>query len=922
MRSLLIIAMLISSGSYSQKLQVLKLSCETAESPLGIENLHPVLGWQLFSSQRSVIQIAYRILVADDPVLLNSETGNIWDSKKIRSEQSLNVSYKGKKLVPAKTYYWKVMVWDNKGQSCWSSITSWQMGLLKPEDWKDAKWIGYESMPDSLLLIPAQHQKGPPKWAGVKDILPLFRTTINILKPTKRATAFICGLGHFELSVNGKKVSDHFLDPGWTKYDKEAQYVAFDITADIQPGNNAIGIMLGNGFYFIPGERYRKLSGAFGYPTLITRLFIEYEDGSSQDFVSNEQWKTSPSPVTFSSIYGGEDYDATLEQDGWNSTSFNDKQWENAIVVKGSPTLYHQLNPPLKVHETFSPKTSHKLKDWVYVFDLGQNASAIPQISVRGRRGDTIRIIPGELLKEDGSVSQRATGSPVYFQYILKGEGTETWQPRFSYYGFRYVQVEGGVVENGSDTIKKPVLIQVKGLHVRNAASTVGLFTSSSQLFNRIYLLIDWAVKSNMASVLTDCPHREKLGWLEQTHLMGNSIHYNYDVSGVFKKTIRDMQAAQGEGLLIPEYVPEYVKMPFMEGIFTDSPEWGSASIILPWYLYKWYGDRFLLEKTYSMMQRYLKHMQGRATGHILSYGLSDWYDVGPNRPGLSQLTPIGLTGTAIYYYDLNILENIARLLHKDKDARKYKKLAAQVKIAFNKSFFNKAAGQYGTGSQTANAMAVYMRLVPDAYKTMVVENIIKDLRERNYRITAGDVGFRYLLKVLQNEGHSDVIYAMNSRTDVPGYGYQLEKGATALTESWQALSVVSNNHLMLGHLMEWFYSGLGGVRQSESSIAYKEIEIDPQPVGDVHSVTTSYESPYGAIQLSWIKTDNNFQLTLSVPANTTAFVYLPTTEAIRVREGNILLDQSRDISVVGVNNGKLKLKIGSGTYNFSIINK
>jgi alpha-L-rhamnosidase len=910
--------LLISLSGFSQKLSVANLSCENAETPLGIETLSPSLSWKIYSNSRGVQQTAYHILIADDSALLKKHQGNIWTSKKVSSGQSIQVRYKGKALLSTKTYYWKVMVWDNqKNVSAWSKISSWQMGLLNEEDWKDAKWIGYEEMLDSLYLVPAEHQGGPAKWQGVKDVLPLLRTTITIKKPVKKATAFICGLGHFELSANGQKIGDHFLDPGWTKYDKEAQYVAFNITQNLKQGKNALGVMLGNGFYFIPGERYRKLSGAYGYPKARMRLQIEYKDGTTQDFLTNEEWKTSRSPITFSSIYGGEDYNATLEQKGWNTINFNDATWRKAVIVKGVSKLYHQLNPPLKVFETFSLQKATKLKDGIYVFDLGQNASGIPHIQVKGRRGDTIKIIPGELLKEDGTVSQRATGSPVYFQYVLKGGDTEVWQPRFSYYGFRYLQIENCSVSEYESS--HPLLTELKGLHTRSSAKNIGSFSCSSDLFNRIHTLIDWSVKSNMASVLTDCPHREKLGWLEQVHLMGNSIQYNYDVANYFQKTLRDIQTAQGDSFHIPEYVPEFVKMPFMDGIFTDSPEWGSTAIILPWYLYKWYGDKKVLEENYNLMQRYQKHLQSKSKDNILSYGLSDWYDLGPNRPGLAQLTPMGLTGTAIYYYDLTILEKAAQLLNRNDDAATYQVLAADVKRAFNKKFFHKDSLYYGTNSQTANAMALYMNLVPDEYREAVLDNLIKDIRQHNNSITAGDVGFRYLLQTLQRENRSDIIYDMNSRSDVPGYGYQLAKGATALTESWQALPVVSNNHLMLGHLMEWFYSGLGGLKQTESSVGYKEIEINPQVVGDISFANISYESPYGTIETSWKKTATDFNLNTSIPANTSAIVYLPAYDGGVVTEGSRLLNEVEGIKVLGFENRKFKIQVGSGKYNFVV---
>lgn len=904
----------------AQDLKVVHLACEQRINPLGVEAKAPVLNWQLQSRRRGVVQEAYRILVADNPESLRKNIGNLWDSKKRTSDASIQVAYEGAPLQAARTYYWKVQVWDNQSRTpAWSPVARWQMGLLAPSDWKGAQWIGYEAMPDSLRIVPAEHGKGDTKWAGVVDTLPLLRKAFTLNKPVKKATAFICGLGHFEMRLNGQKVGDHFLDPGWTFYDKEAQYVAFDVTGQLKPGRNALGVLLGNGFYFIPRQRYRKMTGAFGFPRMILRLQVRYTDGTTEDFVSDASWKAAPGPITFSSIYGGEDYNATLEQKGWETPAFNDRHWRKAVVVSGVPKLYAQLSDPLKIHETFQPVKTNRIKEGTYVFDLGQNASGIPQLTVRGKRGDTVRIIPAELLREDGTANQKATGSPVYFEYVLKGDGIESWQPRFSYYGFRYLQVEGAVPRGAANPEHLPELIAVRGLHTRNATRRVGTFTSSHDLFNHTSILIDWAIKSNMASVLTDCPHREKLGWLEQVHLMGNSIRYNYDMATFFQKTVRDMMTAQAPEGVVPEYAPEFVKMPFMDGIFMDSPEWGSTSIILPWYLYQWYGDHRTLEESYPMMKRYLSHLKSKSKDGIVAYGLGDWYDLGPNKPGLAQLTPMGITATAIYYYDLEIMTRVARLLGKQADAQAYTAQAAQVREAFNKTFFKPETKQYGTGSQTANAMAVYMNLVEPQYKDAVVANIIKDIRSRNNSLTAGDVGFRYLLQVLQAEGRSDVIYDMNSRTDVPGYGYQLAKGATALTESWQALPSVSNNHLMLGHLMEWFYTGLAGIRQDSSSIGFKSMVICPEPVGAIRSAKASYESPYGLISSEWNKAPGVFELKVLIPANTTAVVYLPGSAAALVTEGGKTLQGRKDIRQVGEEGGKLGFQIGSGAYRFSV---
>ncbi len=891
-RSLIICGLIfIGLNGFSQALTIANLRCEYKQNPTGVDVSNPKLSWELQSQQKNILQTAYRILVSDDSLLLQKNNTAVWDSKKINSNSSIQVEYRGKALQPVKKYFWKVMVWDNKGnQSPWSNTAQWQMGLLNPADpiairWKNAKWIAYEKLPDSNKIVPFAHGKGKKEWGPRNDILPLLRKNFTINKPVKNATAFICGLGQFEMSLNGEKIADHFLDPGWTQYSKHALYVSFDISKQVKQGENTVGVMLGNGFFYIPGERYRKLTGAYGYPEMIALLVIEYADGSIENIISDESWKTAPSPVIFSSIYGGEDYDADLEQPGWNTASFNDSKWKNVVITDGPSQLISQMSEPLKQMERFSPVKKTLIVPATWMYDLGQNFSGIPSIAVSGKKGDTIRITPAELINDDGSANQKGSGGPSYFTYILKGEGTETWRPRFSYYGFRYLQVQC-IAKDSSQ--KLPEVLNIEGVHIRNAAARVGSFSCSNELFNKTFDLINWAIKSNTMSVFTDCPHREKLGWLEETHLMGNSVQYNYDIASLYKKIIRDMMNAQTDDGLIPEIAPEFVQF---EDPFRDSPEWGSAAIIVPWYNYQWYGDKQTLEEAYEMMKRYVAYLKKKGVNNILSQGLGDWYDIGPNRPGVSQLTPKGITATAIYYYDLTIMQRIAKLLGKMEDAKQYQQLSEAVKKSFNEKFFDKKTNQYATGSQAANAMALYMNLVEPACKNAVINNLVKDIRNRNNALTAGDIGYRYVLRALEDAGRSDIIFDMNSRNDVPGYGYQLAHGATALTESWQAYPSVSNNHFMLGHLMEWFYTGLAGIKTAKDGVAFNKIEIRPQPVGDLTHAKANYHSPYGMIETEWNKKGKAFELKLTIPANTIAEIYLPANnkykDPIKLGSGN-----------------------------------
>ncbi|MFB0497766.1 alpha-L-rhamnosidase [Mucilaginibacter sp. OAE612] len=908
--------LLLPFGLFAQSLKVLNLQCEYKTNPLGIESLKPKLSWQMQSDAHSTLQTAYRVLVAGDAAKLKSNIADIWDSGKVSSGASLQVSCNGKPMQAAKTYYWKVMVWDNHGKaSAWSNTASWQMGLLIKKDWHGADWIAYDKLPDSSAIVPFYHGKGPKKLGAANDVLPLIRKAFNVEEKLKKATLFLCGLGHFELSLNGKKVGDHFLDPGWTKYDKQALYAPFDVTEQLIAGKNTIGVMLGNGFYYIPRDkRYRKLTGAFGYPKMICRLMLEYDNGKVENVVSDGSWKTAPSPVTFSSIYGGEDYNANLEQPGWNTNNFDDLKWRNVVKVDGIPELNAQMAEPLKIMQALKPQNKKQLANGAWIYDLGQNFSGIPQITVQGKKGDTVRIIPAELVNEDGSANQKASGSPHYYDYVLKGNVVETWHPLFTYYGFRYLQAQGAVPQGETNVSKRPVIVDIKGLHTRNSAETVGSFACSNELFNKTFKLIDWAMKSNMASVFTDCPHREKLGWLEEAHLVGSSLHYNYDIVGLARKCINDMCISQTEDGLIPEISPEYVKF---DEPFRDSPEWGSNAVILPWYVYQWYGDKEVLTQNYDMIKRYLAYLDKKSKNHLLYQGLGDWYDLGPNPPGVSQLTPQGITATSLYYYDLDIARKIATLLGKNDDAASYKKLAAEVKRVYNKTFFNTDTKQYGTGSQAANAMSVYAGLVEPQYKTAVVNNIVKDIRDRGNALTAGDIGYRYLLRVLDDEGRSDVIYDMNSRADVPGYGYQLAHGATALTESWAALPSVSNNHFMLGHLMEWFYSGLAGIRPADDAIAFNKIEIRPETVGNVTWAKANYQSPYGNISSSWTKGQGQFKLEVKIPANTIASIFLPVKSNAAVMVDGQNIKTRHDLKFIGYHDGKAEIKVGSGNYTF-----
>jgi hypothetical protein len=834
------------------------------------------------------------------------------------SQASVWIPYSGQRLEPCKRYFWRVRVWDiNDKPSQWSKTGEFLTGLFDRSDWKGAKWIGFEEIPGSLLLVPGVHGNGDDlgNIARNRTTIPLFRKEFSLAKKISHAYVFVSGLGQYELYINGKKIGDRFLSPGWTDYRKTCLYNTFDVTEKLASGPNVIGTIVGNGFYNISRERYRKLVIAYGAPKMILKLEVQYSDGSSATIVSDETWRTAASPLTFSSIYGGEDYDARLEQDGWDRAGFSDSAWKKAMTVPEPAGMLKPENDyPVTVAEVIKCKRIFAKKDTIYTCDFGQNASGIIKFRVKGNTGQSIRITPGELLDEDSLVTQKATGEPCQFNYTLKGKDVESWMPRFTYYGFRYARISGAVPEDAPNPAGLPVISDIELLHTRNSSPSTGTFRCSNELFNSIYTLINWSIKSNLASVPTDCPHREKLGWLEQTHLMGNSIKFNYDIHNLYCKVIDDMIEAQLSNGLVPDIAPEYV--PFEAG-FRDSPEWGSACVILPWDMYEWYGDTAAVRKAFPMMRKYVNYLHDMSKDNILTHGLGDWYDLGPKFPGEAQLTPKAVTATSIWFYDAKLLSKMAALLGSNEDVAYYSGLAEDIRKAFNKKFLNPVTKVYSTGSQTAYAMPLFFGMADDTLRKDIVANLVRSIKENNKALTAGDIGYRYLLRVLEQEGQSRLIYEMNSKTDVPGYGFQLSKGATSLTESWAALKYVSNNHMMLGHLMEWFYSGLGGIRQTPESKGYEDILIEPEITGDITWVKAEYNSVQGEIGVSWKIEQGNLSLKVNIPVGCKATVSIPQADPDLITENNISIKDNRDIRITGTSNGKTGCRISSGEYLF-----
>ena len=900
---------LLAAGCGSSGVAVVLAECESQQRPLALETAQPRFSWQIAGGQ-DCMQTAYEIELRD---VWSGSKSPLWSSGRVESSQSHLVPYGGPELAPRRPYEWRVKVWDNAGnESAWSRRAEFR---LAPEDeWMDAEWIGAVTQADAHFPRGRNYHGGGLKtpeaveaWsrvdpAGWRSIC--LRRDFEAGKRVADAVVYVCGLGHYELRLNGRKVGDSQFAPMWSDYDRTVYYNVYDVTDMVRRGANAVGVILGNGFYNIAGGgRYRKLQIGFGPETLMLKLAIRYADGSAEEIRSDGTWRIAESPITFNTIYGGEDYDARLEQEGWDGAGFDDSAWRvPAIQEPPRGQLRAQQAPPVKIGERYGVQSVHKLtpeevelatkstkrtvSPAALLLDRGQNLAGFPEIRVRGRRGDVITMVPAERTTDDNAADQRQTGRQHYYTYTLKGEGTETWHPRFSYYGFRYLQLEGAVLDGMKNPDGLPVVESVESCFVYASAEDTGEFECSNEIFNAAHRLIHNAVRSNMQSVLTDCPHREKLGWLEQVHLNGPGLLRNYDLRTYIPKVMRDMADSQRDDGMIPTTAPLYVifEGPGMDD-FADSPEWGSAFIVMPFMYAEEYGDDSLITDYFEPMCRYVDYLASRSEGGLIDFGLGDWYDYGDFRAGFSRNTPIGLVASAQYYMDLCLVVQAAERVGDTDAAERYARLRDELCEAFNRKYFDPETGRYGTGSQCSYALPLFLGMVPDGERTRVLANLVADIEAHGVRLTTGDVGNRYLFRTLADNGQNELMYAMHNHEEAPGYGFQLKYGATTLTEQWDPRQGSSWNHFMMGQIDEWFYRSLAGIQAG--SEGYRHIVIRPEAVGDLTFVRASCATPYGRVASEWHRDGGRFTLEVDIPANCTADICLPgSTEPQRVGSG------------------------------------
>lgn len=690
----------------------------------------------------------------------------------------------------------------------------------------------------------------------------VLRRSFKPYKTVKHAELRICGLGFYEATINGQKVGDSEFAPSWSDYDKTVFFNVHDVTQQIRQGDNELRVLLGNGFYNEQGGRYVKLKVSFGPPTLLYFLYLTYDDGMRERVYSDEKWQWTESPITFNSIYGGEDYDARLEVGSLMSDVRAD-QWKPVVIQEGPEgRLRPQIAHSTKVMERYPAKQTLR-KDSILVIDMGQNLAGYPEITVRGNAGERLKLTPGETLDKNGLVDQRQTGRPHYYTYILKGSlQAEIWHPRFSYYGYRYLQIEGDI-----DVLKK-----VESCFVYNSAERIGSFECSNPRINATHQIIDRAIRSNWQAVWTDCPSREKLGWLEQDWLNGEALVYNYDARRMIEQTMQNIVDAQHDDGSMPEIAPEYTQFTgTWARPFQESPEWGGAIIALPMLYWQHYGDMDLVDQHYDAMKHYLAYLVSQDSCFILNMGLGDWYDYGPGKAGFSKNTPTALVSTAHYYQWMCYMYVMAKRLGHKQDAEWYNLRADSIRHSFNRTFYDAPKKTYATGSQCSLALPLYLKMVPEGDYQAVLQNLIKDIKAHGNRLTTGDIGNRYLFSVLIQNDQRELLYTMLNHDDVPGYGYQIKKGHTTLTEQWNPDLGASMNHFMMAHIENFLIPDLLGIRRTGELI-----EIHPHPVGDLTWCKGSTMSAYGEVKVSWQITNGTFALDIDIPLGGFADVCLP----------------------------------------------
>jgi len=874
-----------------------KLRTEYLTNPLGLDAPQPRLSWNVEGEGRSRKQVAYQIIVSSSEDDLRVGRGNLWDSGEVASSETNAIRYAGSSLASGQRAWWCVRIRDEAGQiSAWSEPAFWEMALLSPDDWR-GQWIGRAPFGGT-----AKRVNTPP---------PLLRHKFKLEGKVRRARVYLAGLGYHELSLNGQRIGDHLLDPGYTRYDRRVLYVTHDVTAMLQSGENVIGVMLGNGWYNVETLAVWLFDAApwRAAPRLKLELRVDYQDGRTVAIASDETWKTCDSAITFSSIYSGESYDARREQPGWDRPGFDDGAWTPAIVVdapKGKLTA--QAMHPIRLDRTLRPVSVRELSPGRFLVDAGQNLTGNAELALSAPAGTTVTLRYGEALAADGSLDQEDMARFIIKRdpsqdtqterYTFKGQGMERWHSRFTYHGFRYVEVTGVPGKLTADDIA------IRYFHTD--LPLVGRFESSNALLNKIWEAGRWSYLSNFFGIPTDCPHREKNGWTGDAHIALEQGLFYADGIANYHKWIGDLADEQGINGAFPGIVPSsgwgYQRY--------NGPAWDSAFLLIPWQLYEYYGDDSLLRENYEGFKKYVDYLGTRAHEHIVGFGLGDW------APWMTR-TPVDVTDTGYYYRDAQLVATLARRFGHSKDEEKYSVLAADIRTAFNRKFYDSSTGVYSIGSQTAQATALYQELVELGNDGRVTAVLVEGIEKSGRHLDFGLLGSKYVLNSLSERGRTDLAYAIASQKTQPGWGWWIEQGATTLWEQWNGTE--SRNHTFLGDVNAWMMKYLVGIRVDPSAPGFKNVIIGPNPVGDLTYAKGHYDSVRGRIVSEWTLRDGVFELRITIPANTTASVLLPAGEKATIEEGGRLLSEAAGVRSIGRNASRATLSVGSGSYVFRV---
>lgn len=855
-RTLLIVTLTISCNLYAQDkhdiCEPINLKCEHLSNPLGIDSSNPRLTWMLADERMGANQTAYQLFVGTDSLAVSNNQGEIWDTGK-QSKSDIIVSYSGKKLIPKTKYFWKVKVWDSNGKSSSSHIAAFETGMMGASNWKGS-WISdYQDI----------HYKAAP----------YFRKAFQIKKTIQSARAYIAVAGLYELSLNGKKVSENRLDPMYTRFDRRTLYVVHDVTKQLQFGQNAIGVVLGNGWYNHQSLAVWDFDKApwRNRPAFCMDLHIVYTDGSQETIVSERDWKTSSGPITYNSIYTGEHYDARLEQKDWNNAQFDDSKWQG-VRYRSAPSelIIAQQTVPIRLITPYEPKSIKKIDDKTYVFDMGQNMAGVTKVKAKGNAGTFLKIKHGERLHPDGRID--LSNIDVYFRgdknedpfqtdiMILSGEKEDEFMPKFNYKGFRYVEV----------TSSNPIALEdlkLTSYFMHSDVAPVGEVNTSSKLVNDLWKVTNNAYLSNLMGYPTDCPQREKNGWTGDGHLAIETALYNFDAITVYEKWLADHRDEQQPNGVLPDIIPTGGW-----GYGTaNGLDWTSTIAIIPWQIYLFYGDSRLLEDCYENIKRYVDYVEHISPEGLTTFGRGDWV---PVKSGSN----LELTSSIYFYVDATILTSAAKLFGKKDDYERYEALSKKIKKAINDKFLNQATGIYANGTQTELSMPLHWELVPENMKTKVAANLNKKVEETNFHLDVGVLGAKALLNALTNNGYGETAYKVAVQDTYPSWGWWVVNGATTLLENWDLKSErdISDNHMMFGEIGGWFFKSIGGILPDKDQPGFKHIVLKPIFPATLEQSEVTHNSPYGKIISKWKRNKKTVTYDILIPANANATFYPP----------------------------------------------